>query len=192
MNFATANSNAFDATKRKATCLYVNGRWETTRNFIVQLRYSDSSIFNKLVQESSSWNDEGNCFVKNNTEEVPLEPKACPFVQAPGISIVDDTPIKLFYPNPNAYFEPNFIANKWLSYQQLFNYCGATSTCIIDIGQCDKENENCDAYGAVYLDISAKDVVKISKIYSYKVSGNTYTFKQKQPVIHSLVQISGF
>ena len=157
-------------------CLYVNGRWETYRNFNVSLKY-----FIKLKKESSKWNDEGHCYPRNSTANNPIDPILCPLVQASGIFISDDTTIKLFYLNPNAYFEPNFIAGKWLSYDQLYTACGATSTCIIDIGLCDKENENCSSYGAVYLDISDKNIVKINRINSYKAPENPYVFKQKQP-----------
>jgi len=175
----TSNENDPNNLKRNVHCSYVNGRWETNRAFLVSMKYEDSNIFNKLVKESSEWNDGGYCYSKDNQANSPVNPTLCPLVQAPGISIFDDTNIKLFYKNPNSYFEPNYIASKRLAFDQLYNACGATSTCIIDIGRCDAENENCFSYGSVYLDISAKNIVKISQINSFKVPENPYIFKQK-------------
>lgn len=180
LSFVTANNSKVN-TARKVSCLYVNGRWNTYRNFVVNLKYPDFNIFNKLKKESSEWNDDGYCYPKIGVPNSPLNPLQCPLVQAPGISVLDDTSIKLFFPNPNAYFEPNYIANKWLSYDQLYVRCGANSSCIIDIGECDKENESCNSFGAVYLDISAKNIVKINQINSYKVQDNPYVFRQKSP-----------
>lgn len=165
--------------KRITSCHYLNGRWDTFRQFDLYFKYSDVTIFSKLNKETSKWNSDGFCFNKGVNQ--PIDPEQCPLIQAPGVAITDNKNIKLFYPNPNSYYEPNFIASKWLTYDQLHTHCGATSSCIIDIGVCDADNDNCDSYGAVYLDISAKDIVKITKIYSYKVPGNDYVFKQKQP-----------
>lgn len=183
LGFISANNTKDDMNhlKKEVSCQYFNGRWETYRNFLVKLKYADSNIFNKLKKESSEWSDDGYCYPKTTTPNSPLDPILCPLTQSSGISVFDDTTIKLFYHNPNAYFEPNFIASKWLSYDQLYAACGATSTCIIDIGQCDNENENCSSYGSAYLDISIKNVVKLTQLNSYKVPENPYVFKQKQP-----------
>ena len=177
-NYPLAAVTAYN-TNNKISCSYSNGSWDTFRAFVVTFKYPESTYFNKLKKASSNWNDDGHCFPSDmNT---PLDPTLCPVVEAPGVSVFDETNIKLFYPNPNSYFEPNFIAGKWLSYDQLYSHCGANSDCIIDIGQCDKENENCDSYGMASFDISAPNIVKINKINSFKVPGNPYVFKQKQP-----------
>ena len=179
--FVSANNtnDDFNNTKRGVSCLYVGGQWEATRNFLLLLKHPAYNILRKLKKESSEWNDEGHCYPKSSSANTPIDSAKCPLVQAPGVAILDDTAIKLFYPNPNAYFEPNYIANKWISYTQLRSYCGATSSCIIDIGECDAENETCFAYGEVNLDISANNIVRINQINSFKTPGNSYVFKQK-------------
>jgi hypothetical protein len=179
----SANSKDDEKNINKAvSCSYVNGQWDTYRVFTVTLKNSDMVYFKKQKKPTSRWDDNGFCFPpSDDSRRIPLEPTSCPMVQSPGISIYDESPINLFYPNPNAYFEANFVAGKWMSYDQLYKRCGATSNCIIDIGICDSENENCTSYGSVELDISSPNIVKLNQIHSYKVSGNPYVFVQKQP-----------
>lgn len=164
-----------------AQCKYINN--QTHLSFLVEPKYPNSISFQNQIKPNSHWkkdNYHSECS-SSNPGSTSISTYECPIVQSAGISIYDESPIKLFFPNPNAYFEANFITGKWLSYDQLYKRCGATSNCIIDIGICDGENENCTSYGSVELDISSPNIVKLNQIDSYKVPGNPYVFIQKQP-----------
>lgn len=138
-----------------------------------------SNQFKAISTDFSKWSG-------SSTNDVCLSnnPSECPLVEIPEVAIarIGQSPTLRFYFIENDGWETKCITFSVLQYKDLYNRCGATSSCTLNIGTCyDYMPEHPFSYGTVTLDISNPDSIKIDSIDTDSSIVNLYTLKKLEP-----------
>ncbi|HDO8025964.1 TPA: hypothetical protein P5J54_002061 [Legionella pneumophila] len=124
--------------------------------------------FNPFLAEGTSWT--GTNFGMSCSSN---DPKHCPLTEEPEITVTSNGSksfdmVFYFASGNDSEWEPKFKSSSILSYNELYDLCGSTSECIIDIGESSacRDGFDCLQLGTVSLDLSNPNVVKINKTTS--------------------------
>lgn len=160
-------------------------------SFLIHINQKVLNKFEPLENNDSKWIKKNSSVFKCYSNETTL----CAMKERPEVVInLDSWGIfhspTFYVPNPDEVTGDYFKCFNRLTYDKLFQICGATSNCLIDIGERlnIESNNEIRHLGTVDLDISNQNEVKINSINTdpwiyimYPVLKKTPIFKQINP-----------